>query len=185
MSLIKCPNCDEIIDDNAYVCPNCGYIFNDGSKDSKEAWAIHLEKEDRNKKIINAVLLLLGLVLTIVFFILTNVTQKTVVDPNGATKTEINGGFMAGTILSLSLFVITLFSCWILSHHKVMIETFDGYSVAVRKTMLERFVYVGNKLVEKKTKSYPYDTFKVSLPNNKNVSIILNENVCTFELLDE
>ena len=185
MSLIKCPNCNEIIDNGSYVCPKCGFILNDGSKDPKEEWANHLLKKDRNKKIINIVLCLLGLALAVVFFILSNISQKTVVDANGATRNELNGGFLGLTILFGSLFVITFFNCWILAHHKVMIESFDGYSVVLRKTMLERFVYVDNKLVERKTTSYPYDTFEVSLPNNKKVSIILKENVCTFELLDE
>lgn len=185
MGLIKCPNCNEIIEDNVYVCPKCGFIFNDGTKDKNEEWAEHLIKKDRNKKIINVVLTFIGLALAILFFVLTNVTQKTIVDANGATRNELNGGFFALTILSASLFIITLFNCWILAHHKVMVETFDGYSVALRKTILECFVYVDNKLVEKKTKNYPSDTFMVSLPNNKKVSIILNTNVCTFELLDE
>ena len=185
MGLIKCPNCNEIIEDNVYVCPKCGFIFNDGSNDKNEEWADYLINKENRKKIIFAVLLFVGLIGAIVFFSLVFATSKDVIYPDGTAHKESNGWFIFFSIFSVGVMSFGLMETWIYAHYKVMVETFDGYSIAVRKTFAQVFVYVDNKLVEQKTKNYPSDTFKVSLPNNKKVSIILNTNVCTFELLDE
>ncbi|MBO7615179.1 MAG: TFIIB-type zinc ribbon-containing protein [Bacilli bacterium] len=185
MAQINCPNCGELTEDNEYLCPNCGCILNDGSKDQHEEWALELLKKDKIKKTIGVVFLSIGLVLGFVFLILWMATSITRVAEDGSSLIEYNPAFVALTFVFFGIFAVGVMICFIYRYTKVMIQTFDGYTVAVKTTLANAIIYVQNKIVLKKTKNYRHDTYKVSLPNNKFVNIVLTEKVCTFELSNE
>ena len=185
MGTIKCPNCNESIDKNSYVCPNCGYILNDGSNDKHEEWAIELKKKYQIKKTIGVVCLFTGLLLGLVFLVLWMATGITRVAEDGSSLIEYNPFFIAFTFAFFSIFAVGVLICFIYRWTNVMIQTFDNYTVAVKTTLSYTEIYVQNKIVLKKTKNYRHDTFKVSLPNDKKVNIILTTEVCTFELSNE
>lgn len=175
----------QLVKENEYICPNCGFILNDGSKDQHEEWAIELLKKDKTKKTIGVVLLFCGLMLGLVFLVLWMATSITRVAEDGSSLIEYNPVFVALTFVFFGMFAVGVMICFIYRYTKVMIQTFDGYTVAVKTTLATTIIYVQNKIVMKKTKKYPHDTCKVSLPNNKFVNILLTEKVCTFELSNE
>ena len=185
MGLIRCPNCGELIQDNKYYCPSCGCLLNDGSKDQHEEWALELLKKDKIKKTIGVVLLFSGLFLGLVFLILWMATSIARVAEDGSSLIEYNPVFVAFTFVFFGMFAVGVMICFIYRWTIIMIQTFDGYTVAVKSTLSNASIYIQNKIVLKKTKNYRHDTYKVSLPNNKIVNIVLTVEVCTFELSNE
>ena len=185
MGIIQCPRCGEDIDNRAYVCAHCGYILNDDSNDKHEEWAIKLKNKYKIKRTIGVVFLLTGLFLGLAFFVLLMATSITRVSKDGSSLIEYNPIFGVFTALFLAMFGVGIVICFIYRWTNVMIQTFDGYTVAVKTALADTTIYVQNQIVLKKTKNYLSNTYLVSLPNNKKVNIVLGEEVTTFELINE
>lgn len=185
MKSIKCPNCGKFIEDNEYLCPNCGYIFDDGSESQHEEWANKMKKKEKLHKTLAATFLFVTLALSAVFLFLLIYSGKGYRDENGIRTFEYNTAYEVLTILFVALFIAALVICGFMHYRKFLVQTFDGYSVAVKYCFIYIRVYVENKEVTKTTKNYGQDILKVSLPNNKFVNIVLKDELCTFKLSNE